>query len=164
MGKLNRVLFSLIFVAVLFMTMGCNMGRDNDYNTAKQDCIRFTVDNLSIIEDVVLALDEYDFGVDIYCNDGVVEVYGQADGEQKKSILSDEKLLRDCLKIFENGNVYCISKTAFKNKEEYVYSIHFNIPKKGYQCQVVRICDKTNISTDHEYIAANWYYFEGLNE
>ncbi len=163
MTKINRTLLSFAFIAVLFITAGCSA--DNiDHNTEKQECIQFTADNLRIIENVVLALDEYDFGADLYCNDGVIEVYGQADEEQKRIILSDKKLVRDCLSILDNEYVYCISKTAFKNREDYVYSIHFKTNKKGYQCQAVRICDKSYISADHEHIAENWYYFEGINE
>ncbi len=166
MTKTKAFLFCSVMMALLlFIAAGCNHTNDDtEYENRKRECKLCVQNNLAVVDSIINDLEKFNFGVDLYCNKGVLEVYGQASEEERMEILNDDTLRNNILLLFENDCIDAVSKTYYRNPDRYTYSIRFSDFKRGYTCVAVLVKDDSYLSDAHENIVGDWFYFEGQNE
>ncbi|MBE6764377.1 MAG: hypothetical protein E7546_00660 [Ruminococcaceae bacterium] len=160
--------FVSICTLFLFLLSGCNCSpyaEDSEYLQKKKECIDWIADNKESIDIIVQQLDTYGFGMDIYCEDGVFEMYGQAGTEKPSAyaVLSNDELMENLSILFENEYIDSVSKTKFKGETDYSYSIHFVTIRKAFTCTAYLARNAEEASAADEHITGDWYYMSRIN-
>ena len=157
--------FVSIFTLVLFLLSGCGEplpADDGEYQRKKKECIDWIIENKESIDIIVQQLDTYDFGMDIYCKDGNIEVYGDK-STGKASVLSNDELMENLRILFENEYIDCIVKSKSKDETDYSYTIFFVTIKKAFTCTAYLANTPEEVSATDEHIIGDWYYMSRIN-
>lgn len=160
--------FVSIFTLVLFLLSGCGEplpADDSEYQRKKKECIDWIIENKESIDIIVQQLDTYGFGMDIYCEDGVFEMYGQAGTEKPSAyaVLSNDELMENLRILFENEYIDCIVKSKAKDETDYSYTIFFVTIKKAFTCTAYLARNAEEASAADEHIIGDWYYKIRIN-
>ncbi|MBP3414408.1 MAG: hypothetical protein J6L81_04320 [Clostridia bacterium] len=157
--------FVTVCILVLFLLSGCGEplpADDGEYQRKKEECIQWIIDNKESIDVIVQQLDTYDFGMDIYCKDGNIEVYGDT-STGKASVLSNDELMENLRILFENEYIECVSKSKAKRETDYSYSIFFVTIKRAFTSRAYLAKTPEEVSAADEHIIGDWYYMSRIN-